>query len=421
MDSLTLGVAIVYALFGLIHWIAAIYFSVWLKKQARNPLEAPKKDGPVAVLVAARGFDPSLAEMLKGLMNQTHNDYEIHLVADDSDGELLQHVQELTAASANSNRLQLHSLGEPLETCGLKNSALLEGLKHVSANAEFLAMIDTDIIPPSDWLVKVVRPLADSNVGVATGGQWFEPSGRFELGTLIRCLWNAAAIVPTALFANAWAGSLALRRSDFERAKIADLWTRTIVDDGPLPEAMRRLGLQMRFVPDLIMVNGESCSLSFVTNYLARMLSWSRLYETSFRNTLGHATITSTLLLLVVFCFIRAAVTGQFAEIGTLVLGIAAGLACYVVAFATVRSAISGSSDWARDRIRAQPVTVWVGLAVLVPVTQALFCISTCRALLLRRISWRNVTYEIRGPEDVRLLANQPAGPNGAGKQARSV
>ena len=261
MDSLTLGAAIVYALFGLAHWIAAIYFSVWLKKQARKACEAPIKAGPIAVLVAARGFDPSLAEMLKGLMNQTHNDYEIHLVADDSDGELLQHVQELTAASANSNRLQLHSLGTPLETCGLKNSALLQALKHVSANVELLAMIDTDIIPPSDWLGKVVRPLADSNIGVATGGQWFEPSGRFELGTLIRCLWNAAAIVPTALFANPWAGSLAMRRSDFDRAKIADLWTRTIVDDGPIPEAMRKFGLQMRFVPDLIMVNGESCSL----------------------------------------------------------------------------------------------------------------------------------------------------------------
>lgn len=392
-------------LFALFHVVGAKVFALWLGRQPVARVQSGPRER-AGVLVASRGFDPSLPEMLRGLLEQDYPDYEVHVTVDESEGPACGRLAALIADHPHRERLQLHSLGEPLTTCGLKNSALLVGLRQLSPAVTRIAMIDTDIIPPRGWLGNLLAYLDDPQVGAVSGAQWFDPGGQIEPGTHIRSLWNAAALVPTCMFANAWAGSLAFRREAFDRAGLAKLWERTIVDDGPLPSAMRQLGLRMQFAPNMLMLNRESCSYRYVNNWLQRMLCWSKLYEASFRNTLIHAGLTGALLALLCATFLFA--LGAVDVRSLLGLGVAwlASNLLHVTAWRVVRSAVINSSQHVAAQLpeRIRP-SVWLGLVLFVPVTQLAFCLATLRVLTLKRIRWRGVEYEIEGPTSVRLLS----------------
>jgi cellulose synthase/poly-beta-1,6-N-acetylglucosamine synthase-like glycosyltransferase len=395
-------------LFALFHVVGAKLFAIWLGRQPiARPQAVPQE--LAGVLVASRGFDPSLPDMLRGLLDQDYPAYEVHVTVDETEGPACDRLAQLVADHPHRDRLQLHSLGEPLTTCGLKNSALLVGLRQLSPRVTRIAMIDTDIVPPRGWLGNLLAYLDDPQVGAVSGAQWFDPGARIEPGTQVRSLWNAAALVPTCMFANAWAGSLAFRREAFDRAGLAQIWERTIVDDGPLPQAMRQLGLRMQFAPNMLMLNRESCSYRYVNNWLQRMLCWSRLYESSFRNTLIHALLTSTLLALLGATLLIALGTLDLLSLLGLAVAWLASNLLHVAAWRTVRGAVIHASQHVATQLPERiPLSVWLGLISFVPVTQFAFCLATFRALALKRIRWRGVEYEIESSTSVRLLARNP-------------
>lgn len=407
-------------LFALFHLIGAYVFAAWLKRQeATGPTSNPQE--PVAILVASRGFDPSLPQMLRGLLEQDYPHYDVHVTVDESEGPARDRLGELIADHPNRGRLQLHTLGEPRSTCGLKNSALLVGLSQLSPQTSRIAMIDTDIVPTRNWLADLTAYLDDPAVGAVSGAQWFEPDNRVDPGSLVRSLWNAAAVVPTCMFANAWAGSLAFRRHDFEQAGLPELWARTIVDDGPLPEAIRKQGLRMKFAKNMFMINRESCSLGYVNNWLTRMLCWSKLYEASFRNTLVHAVLTLSVLSSFLCGLALALGSGNALWSGLLLGSLISGNSFYVLAWSRVRRAVREASLENGPKL-ARPVSgkTWLALWCFVPLTQLAFCIATLRVLGLRTIRWRGAEYEITSPTEVRLISRGSV-PGQASAHGKSI
>ena len=390
--------------FALFHLVGSEVFAAWLRRQ-QTASPAPNPNEKLAILVASRGFDPSLPQMLRGLLSQDYPNYEVHVTVDESSGPVREKLGALIADHPQRSHLKFHPLGEPLQTCGLKNSALLVGLRQLSPEVSRIAMIDTDIIPPPSWLSDLNAYLDDSQVGAASGAQWFEPGDNLQPGTLVRSLWNAAAVVPTCMFANAWAGSLAFRRRPFEEAGLPKLWEQTIVDDGPLPEAMRKIGLQMKFARNMFMINRESCSFGYVNNWLTRMLCWSKLYEASFRNTLVHAILTAAILLGLIVAAVGSVVSGKWWGLLTVIAAVAIGNAVYVLAWARVRRVIASATPAVAAALARSPSpATWLGLWAFVPVTQLAFCLATFRVLGLRTIRWRGAEYQINSPTNVRLL-----------------
>jgi len=386
------------------HLVGSEVFAAWLRRQETATPDA-KSSEKLAILVASRGFDPSLPQMLRGLLEQNYPSYEVHVTVDESEGPAREKLSALIADHPQRSRLKFHPLGEPLETCGLKNSALLVGISQLSPDVKRIAMIDTDIIPPPNWLSDLNAYLDDAKIGAVSGAQWFEPGTNFQPGTLVRSLWNAAAVVPTCMFANAWAGSLAFRRASFEESGLPKLWQRTIVDDGPLPEAMRTLGLEMKFARNMFMINRESCSFGYVNNWLTRMLCWSKLYEASFRNTLVHAILTAAILLSLVLAAVASVVTGNWSGLLIVFGSVAFGNVLYVLAWSRVRRAIASATPAVAAALSNSPSpAIWLGLWAFVPITQAAFCLATFRVLGLRTIRWRGVEYQITSPTEVRLI-----------------
>ena len=359
-----------------------------------------------------RGSDPSFRDCVESLLGQDHKDFEIHIIVDDQTDPAWNIVKEFQG-KVGDNKLKISKLPAPQMTCGLKCSALNYGITKISSDVRYFAFVDSDVVVHSTWLSELLAPLADEAIGATTGNQWFEPDSS-RMGSLLRSVWHAGAIVPTIMYSNPWAGSIAMRRSDFEAAGLAELWTSSIVDDGPVREAFEGIGKRIELVASVTLINRESCSASFTARYVRRMLTWSKLYEGTYGRTAIHAAITGVLLLGTILFTLAgsvAAITGQSAAWTTLSVGLIAliaGMLLTYVGYSIVRQPIArlhASRGTSLNPIRFGRA---ISMMLLMPVTQILYVYSLVSALFVNQVRWRDATYEVNSKCDVRLLSYEP-------------
>ena len=395
---------------------AASVFNRQLRKHPPKEIGQPKDpeaiQGRAAIFLAVRGSDPSFRNCIQSLLSQDYEDFEIHVIVDDQTDPAWNIVKEFQGKVADG-KLIVNKLPAPQMTCGLKCSALNYGITKVSSAVRYFAFVDSDVVVYSTWLSELLAPLADETIGVTTGNQWFEPDSS-RIGSLLRSVWHAGAIVPTIMYSNPWAGSIAMRRADFETAGLAELWTSSIVDDGPVREAFAGIGKRIELVSAVTLINRESCSARYTAQYVRRMLTWSKLYEGTYGRTAIHAVITGVLLagtILLTLASSMTAIAGQNEEWTTSTAGLIAivvGMLLTYAGFSIVRQPIARLHT--SRGIPLNPIRFGraLMLLVLMPVTQLLYVCSLVSALFAKQVRWRDATYEVNSKSDVRLLSYEP-------------
>ena len=411
--------ALIVIAFAAFQMCAALYFYFRFGKidhDAGQSLWQPR----ASVVLSIRGNDPSLKATIMGLLDQEYANYEVILVIDHRTDEAWNVVNEIKSRHDRDDRIRILELTEPHTNCGLKCSALVQAYASISSESEVLVLIDADVIPHTRWLSTVVEPLQDESVGIVTGNHWFEPTDQ-KFASLIRSTWNAGALVPTAVFANPWGGTCAMRMEDVHDTGMIEIWKRSIVDDGPLRSAFKPLNKSIKFVPGLIMLNHENCTSSYVFPYITRMLTWSRIYESTFWSTAIHmfATVGSIVFLfalMIIQLFSLAWVPFLIALAGLLFnsLLLATG---YTLARNTV--AIQAAS---REQ-SLQPLTLFqfLRIAAIIPVTQLAYGIGTIGAITKRSIKWRKITYSLSRSGDIEMLEYRPLAADPASTQEVSI
>jgi glycosyltransferase involved in cell wall biosynthesis len=409
---LTASIIVSACLVGLavLHAVAGKFFSVVIVNGKRpiNPAFQP----PTAVILSVRGCDPSLERCLRGLLNQSHTNYQLHVVVDHVSDDAWLRVQHIKREFDTANRMTIHELENPLNSCSLKCSALVQAIGALPGDVELVVLTDADVVPHNEWLMQATSPLCDPKVGVVTGNQWFEPSGD-SAGSLLRTLWNAGALVPTAVLANPWAGSCAMRLSDIRAAGLAETWKRSIVDDGPIRDAFRPIGKHIVFNPELIMVNRENCTTSFVNQYVPRMLTWSRLYERTFVNTFLYMLTLVFWFLATIVIGVAGVVTGNWLVAGICGLAMLVNCGLNLLAFSVTRRSIQ-RIEGRRDETGHEHHLGKLGigrlfrLAMLIPLCQIGFGYWMLRSVFVRQLKWRQITYEVQSRDEIRMLYYRP-------------
>ena len=381
----------------------------WRLIQTQKTTAGSVQDKPehASILLAVRGCDPFFRQCLQAILEQKYQSFDVHLVIDNENDPAWSIAQEIKQSHPQGEKLFIHQMKSPLPTCGLKCSALIQGVQAINEDSRYLALIDSDVVAHDTWLKELTAPLTDSRIGVVTGNQWFCPESPAMAGSLVRSLWNAGSIVPTTIFANPWAGSLAMRMETIRQVNLVDLWRESIVDDGPIRKAIEPLGLRIQFQPSLITLNREQCSLAFVSNYIARTLTWSRIYESTFVFTFIHALVTTAAF---VACLVvaMAAVFFDWNAFAIAAGGLIIGAAILLIAYLLVRQPISEMY-----KSRAMPLPKLspgrlMKLLILLPVTQMLYFQGVIRAITAKSICWRNVTYHIKGKNRFEILNHRP-------------
>ncbi|WP_231615995.1 glycosyltransferase [Novipirellula artificiosorum] len=240
-----------------------------------------------AIVLCLRGADPFLRQCITRLLDQDYPDYELHVVVDSHQDPSQQILREFES----NPRLSVSVLEHPAETCSLKCSSLVQAIGELDPSFEIIALCDADCVPHRTWLAELVVPLACSEVGATTGNRWYDPPDAAG-ASLLRYLWNVPASVNMILLKIAWGGSLAIRRRVLLETGLLEKWSYALCEDTMLYRVLRRHGYRQVFVPSVMMVNRESCTLGDLMKWIPRQLLTAKLYHPSWPATVGYGILS---------------------------------------------------------------------------------------------------------------------------------
>lgn len=375
--------------------------------------EAPPPAPPcwpnVEVILCVRGVDPTLGDCLRAINSQVYEGrYRVHVVFDGD--EALAVIASAAAATKLRPQFKAARLYPPHDACGLKMSALVQALGDLEPDTEAVALIDADVRPASDWLANLIAPLYVNGVGAATGVRWFEPVG--GLGSRLRYLWNAGAVVQAHAHSVAWGGSLAFQVAVLRRAGLPALWLHRLVEDTGVTGALAKIGLRVHTVPVAVALCGERVSVRDAFRFVRRQLLAVRLYHDRWPRILLHGLVDAVAVVSLFAVLVVGGWTNddyRFAEAG-------------VVLFVQFVAAVGGLL-YLRGRInRVRGETsgaVWLlsQALPLLPLAVLFHAAAAIAAQVARRVDWRGVTYVLsRGT--VRLAAYRPYRPTVSSKES---
>jgi cellulose synthase/poly-beta-1,6-N-acetylglucosamine synthase-like glycosyltransferase len=410
LASITLALLALHASL-LIYWVTR-FLRLYLPKPF-PPASGVGPDLPrAAVLLAVRGADPFLSDCLQGLLNQDYPAYDVCIIVDSREDASWETIDKFRS-TRDAVQVRVHVLKDPPPTCSLKLSALLQAIGELDPECEIVALIDADVIPHSRWLRDLMEPLSEPGVGATSGIRWYAPRSS-GWGTLVRYLWNAGATAHMVALEIPWGGSLAMRTEVLRRSGLLEQWAKSLFEDVACFEAMRRLGLTVRFVAAATMVNRETISLKDCFRFVCRQLLDARLYHPRWPVVLGVG-LLSTMTLAVALALIVAALMQENVDVA---VGLGGGLTAYFLAMTLMLHWIERRLARAA-RTAARPWGLWTLLAL--PLAQAVHCAGLVSACVLRRIPWRGITYEIDGPWSVRLIEYRPCKAATGGRESTSV
>lgn len=380
----------------LIQLLLTVWFRGRMRKQKKPELLDVEEQHSTWIVISVRGADPTLADAVRSLLSQDYRDYKLCVVVDNENDPANSILQSIT----NEPRLLIRHLQSPLSTCTLKCSAIAEGVEHVMSidpDVRYFVMVDADSNPPSSMMATLTGALhADQEIGLASGNQWFEPQAPANVGSIVRSMWYAGAFFFSMLFQNPWAGAYAMRASDIRNTGLIDVWRISAVDDGPLKHLLAEHGLGCQSLPSMVMVNREPCTLGFVTRWMTRILTWSRIHEPAFWLTAFQMSFASSLIVAIFSTLGWSIWSGNAAMIWSTSFAIVVSGILSVLAWTTIRRSVIETSDSA---VGLKPIGVprFIGALLVVAVAQAVYAIACVRAIICKKLSWRGVTYLVSG------------------------
>ncbi|MCP9793022.1 glycosyltransferase family 2 protein [Vulcanococcus limneticus Candia 3F8] len=400
--------------------LSAILFIVRLLN-FRAPLIGNDQARPCTVILCLRGVDPFLRECLIGVMNQDYPDYHVQIVIDHPSDPSHAVVKDVLESTDSSAKATIQFLDEAAHGRSLKCSALLQAVNTLEDHAHFIALLDADTVPHRTWLRELATALQPDSIGVATGNRWYTPTS-LSVGTRVRYLWNAAAVVLMYLFQVPWGGSLAIRSELLHKSDILQCWDKSLAEDGMLARIANRNQWGVAFVPSLMMTNREDCSYRDFFRWLQRQLSLVRLYHQAWPVVLTHGALTTVapaaaLALIATSAAARNMVSLGWSLSGLIIYQIGLFTLLFLLEFAVHRiNRYRGDrADWIKWH------QLWK-LLWLVPVTQFTYAIALLRSIRLRTVRWRGIDYEISGPWNIRMTNYQPIGDRSeTGRDQRSL
>ena len=389
---LTFALTLVY--FSVKSFLGGVAYLAYFRQELAKP---NNKFTPFASIVApCKGLDEGLRENLSALLELDYSRYEVIFVVDDESDPAVPVIEDVSRKAERHSKL---IVAAKATHSSQKVENIREAVEHADPKSEVFVFVDSDTRPQKGWLTHLVAPLAEENVGAATGYRWFL-SRKPTLASELRSAWNASiasALGPNTKSNFCWGGSMAVRREVWEQMDLSDHLKGTLSDDFTVTRAMNDADLEIRFVPQALTPSIENCTLRELFEFTTRQMKITRVYATP----LWMLSFFGSTL----FCIV------MLAAFLTIVLSSSNGLAVWAaIATLTTVSALSIGKAWIRlkavslviptARRQAVPqLTLWL----LAPPVFLWNCIS---ALLSRTISWRGSTYTMHSATKTERIDN---------------
>lgn len=353
-----------------------------------------------AVVLCIRGRDPFLGKCLTAILDQDYPNYRLHIVLDSE----IDPAMPLVAEHCDDNSIaRIHVLSEHRSTCSLKCSSLIHAIDQIEDSCSFIAQLDSDTIPEKHWLRSLATGLSNPEVGVVSGIRWYAPPNE-SWGSLVRYVWNAAAIVQMFLYRISWGGTLAIKKTVFNETDLKERWSRALCEDTMLATVVQETKLRTEFRSDLFVVNRESGSLSEIFAWLSRQLLTARLYHPFWWLVLVHSISTSVTVFLVAAILMASLIQ---MNVWPAIL-LTTGLVIYQITNGWLLAKIGRTVIRCCNQSDLSTPEISLRFVIAAVLTQACYFLATISAIMTRSIQWRDIEYEIHGPWDIRMKKYTP-------------
>lgn len=354
------------------------------------------------VVLCLRGADPFLSRCLHGLFRQDYSNYEVLIVVDRREDDAWQIATDVVSASGVAN-VRIETLRDRSAACSLKCSALLQAWEEAVERFEVAAMIDADVVPHRTWLRELVAGLAPSDVGAACGNRWYMPDDA-GIGSLTRYFWNAAAVVPMYWYGIAWGGSLAVKTAVLRDTEYRRRTARALSEDVMLCDLLRPAKLRVAFVPQLMMINREACTIRDFYPWMRRQQLLAKLYHSRAPLIMAYGIVVGVYLIAVSVVSTMLLLRRDYASLMQTVAPFLAFLGSLIVVWPMLEGAVRSVV-----RLRGEPTSWLSGKKLLLtiaagPIAQALYVAATVSLLRCKEIHWRAIRYRISGPWEIERL-----------------
>ncbi|MFH7029703.1 MAG: glycosyltransferase [Heteroscytonema crispum UTEX LB 1556] len=385
--------------------LLALVFLWNLRSSRKNSLpdnELPK----TAVILCLRGADPFLANCLRSLFNQNYPNYDLKLIVD-SQEDAAWKIATDTILEEGATNVEISPLRIMRHNCSLKCSSIVQAISELDDSHKVIALVDADTIVHPNWLRELVIPLTNPNVGATTGNRWYVPTGKYW-GSLVRYIGNTSSVVQMYLFRIPWGGTLAVKADLLYQTGLLNTWAQAFSDDFTICKAIKQQGMQIKFVPSLIMLNQEECDLPSLITNLQRLILCARFYNPSWMAIVSEAISSILFPTVLLMLFLTALLTVQW-EIAALIFAFycsyTAGLLLVMLALEQgVKQVI---------RFYNEPTTelstgIIIKMSIAIPLTQWVYGWAMLSSLWIQTVKWRGVTYRVTGPWNINLVEYRP-------------
>lgn len=357
----------------------------------------------VTIIAPCRGLDTGLEENIEALFRLDYPNYEIIFVVDDKMDPALSLIENISRIAARDAKKTKVIVAGKAQGCSQKVENLREAVLHASDGSAAFIFVDSDVRPSIGWLRSIVAPLADENIGAATGYRWFiskNPTFASEL----RSVWNASiasALGPETRSNFCWGGSMGMRRDTFDRLDIREKWLGTLSDDFAVTRTMNEANLPIVFVPQALTASIEDCTFGEMLEFTTRQMKITRVYAAKLwvMSFIGSGLFSAVMIA----AFLIAILSRQndiavFAAVITLLLVTAFSIGKSWLRLKAVRLVLIKNENELRKQFLTQN-TLWL-------LTPAIFFYNSIAALLSRRMTWRGTVYELKSPTETVIIAD---------------
>jgi hypothetical protein len=373
------------ALLASLAWLAGV---AWFLRFFRPP--AHEVPGSVTLLLAVTGRTEGLPPLFAALARQTLRPRRMLVAVEAEDDPAYAQVRALAHLLPFPVEIVVAGLDD---TRSQKATNMIAALARVDARDDALVLLDADILPQDHWLSWLATPAMNGAADVVTGYRWHALDGAGLARHVVAWLDRSLALGPRFLASGlVWGGSVAISRNALARMDLAGALANTFSTDGAISRRARALGLRVLTRRAVLLPTppegGDREAIAFKT----RQLQIVHVYVPSLWVWLGLALHAEALALPVALL----GLAGDAVALGFLAAVSGVGLLRAVLHDRVTRAV------GIREGALARAVQLAVG--ALAPVTAPAVVALFWTSARTRVIRWRHVEYEVRGPEDVRVL-----------------
>jgi hypothetical protein len=371
--------------FSLLITLGFLLLSIWHLRKLR--VAGADRAGCVSLILALRGDQPGLAALFSALAAQQFQARRLILAVESAHDPALAQARALAAMLPFP--LECVIAGEA-ETTAQKCANLAAALALIDQHDDAVVVFDGDIRPQAYWLGCLVGPILDGRYGIVTGYRWLQPGGAGWVVQAITWLDHAAALLPRLKkLGGIWGGSVAYSAAALRALDLPSLYARHLSDDVAASFKARALGLQV-LTRRALLVPQPSATRGFA--FYRRQFQYGWHYQPwVLAITLGVAALHALGILAILAGSLGGLGVAQLAFLLLLLLRLGC-LWCQV----QVATKIAAPMTMAETR--------WQGIMALVPPVTALTLVAVIlTSVAARRIKWRDIIYDIAGPEQIRV------------------